>query len=68
MVHEKSEYHKSFHHNHNRGGAVYFLGMVGALVYYLNSAPNFEAGLIGFLKALVWPAFLIHKVFTILGM
>jgi len=50
------------------GGAVYGLGFVGALIYYFQLSTTFTEGAIGFLKALVWPAFLIHKVFTVLGM
>ncbi len=48
------------------GGAVYGLGFVGALVYYLQHATTFWAGIIGILKALVWPAFLIFKLFELL--
>ncbi len=40
-------------------GAVYGLGFIGAAVYYIQLAPTFGAGVIGFLKALVWPAFLV---------
>lgn len=47
-------------------GAVYGLGFIGALVYYLQHAATFQAGLIGFLKALVWPAFLIYKLLEVL--
>lgn len=55
------------HHGHTGGsGAVYFFGFVGALVYYLQQATNFQAGLIGFLKALAWPAFLIYKLLEVL--
>jgi hypothetical protein len=49
-------------------GAVYGLGFIGALVYYLQNAPNFTAGLIGLFKAIFWPAFLIYEVFNLLGM
>lgn len=49
-------------------GAVYGLGFIGALVYYIQQSQTFTEGLIGFLKALVWPAFLIHKVFELLKM
>ena len=48
------------------GGAVYGLGLVGALVYYLQHAQTFTEGVIGFLKALVWPAFLIYRVLEFL--
>lgn len=50
------------------GGAVYGLGFVGALIYYLQNSGTFMEGVIGALKAVVWPAFLLHKVFTVLGM
>lgn len=49
-------------HGHRYGGTIYGLGFVGALVYYLQHAATVSAGVIGFLKALVWPAILIYKV------
>ena len=56
--------------NKYRGGgvssAIYGLGFVGALVYYIQHATTFLAGVIGFFKALVWPALLIYKVLEIL--
>lgn len=55
-------------HNHAGSGAVYGLGLIGALVYYLQHVTTFEAGVMGVLKALVWPALLIYKVFGLLGM
>jgi len=42
------------------GGAVYGLGFIGALVYYIESATSFWDGVWGVLQALVWPAFLVH--------
>ncbi|MCL4387446.1 hypothetical protein M1307_03585 [Patescibacteria group bacterium] len=48
--------------------AVYGLGFVGAAVYYIQQAPNFTAGVIGFLKALVWPAFLVYEALKFLKM
>lgn len=50
------------------GGALYFLGFIGALVYYLSTAPTFWIGLYGVLKALLWPAFLIFELLKYLGM
>ncbi len=44
------------------GGAAYFLGFIGALVYYLQQASSFGSGVIGILKAIVWPAFLVYHV------
>jgi hypothetical protein len=49
------------------GGAAYGLGIIGAAVYYISSAPDFWAGVLGFLKALVWPAFLVYEVLKFLG-
>ena len=49
------------------GGAVYGLGMIGAAIYFISQAATFGAGVIGFLKALVWPAFLVYEAFKALG-
>lgn len=49
-------------------GAIYFLGFVGAVVYYIQNADTFGAGILGFLKALVWPAMLIYKALELLNM
>jgi hypothetical protein len=55
-----------------RGGgpssAGYGLGFIGALVYYLQHAATFGAGVLGFLKALVWPAFLVYQLLAFLKM
>ena len=44
------------------GGAVYGLGLIGAAVYYISTATGFWHGVLGFLKALVWPAMLVFEV------
>jgi hypothetical protein len=49
-------------------GAVYGLGMIGAAVYYIMHATCFWAGVLGFLKAIVWPAFLVFEIMEKLGM
>jgi hypothetical protein len=49
------------------GGGFYFLGMVGAAVYYIRAADSFGEGLLGFLKALVWPAFLVYEALKEMG-
>ena len=50
------------------GGAVYGLGFIGAAVYYISTAPSFWTGVLGLLKALVWPAFLVYELLQYLGM
>lgn len=41
--------------------AVYGLGFVGAAIYFIQHAATFWVGVIGIMKALVWPAFLVYK-------
>lgn len=43
-------------------GFAYFLALIGAAVYYIQHAASFGAGVIGILKALVWPAFLVYHL------
>jgi hypothetical protein len=40
------------------GGGFYFLGFLGALIYYMQQGE----GIVGILKAIVWPVFLIMKI------
>jgi hypothetical protein len=42
------------------GGAVYGLGLIGALVYFIQSATSFWDGVYGVFQAVVWPAFLVY--------
>jgi len=44
-------------------GGGYFLGFIGAAIFYIQGATSFWNGVLGVLKALVWPAFLVHKLF-----
>jgi hypothetical protein len=48
--------------------AVYGLGFVGAAVYFIQHAATFGDGVVGFLKALVWPAFLVYQALGFLKM
>lgn len=51
-------------HMHKSGSsAVYCLGLIGAAVYFIGHANGFWPGVLGFLKALVWPAILVYEVF-----
>ena len=72
MPKEKEEYvvKKKWHkHGHKMfGGGFYFLTFLGAAVYFIQQADSFWPGVLGFLKAIVWPAILIYEVFTRLGM
>jgi hypothetical protein len=52
---------------HASGGAVYGLGFIGAAVFYISVATSFWSGVVGFLKAIVWPAFLVYEAFKALA-
>jgi len=60
--------HGHWHMHKGSGGALYGLGFLGALVYYLSQATSFWMGILGILKAIVWPAFLVFELFKFLGM
>lgn len=49
--------------NHASSGALYGLGLIGAAIYYISAATGFWMGVLGFLKALVWPVFLVYESF-----
>ncbi|MEX0771343.1 MAG: hypothetical protein WD035_11445 [Balneolaceae bacterium] len=43
--------------------ATYVLGFIGAAIYYISSATSFWMGVLGFLKSMVWPVFLVYEAF-----
>ncbi|MBU0706748.1 hypothetical protein KKG41_00035 [Patescibacteria group bacterium] len=49
------------------GGAVYGLGLVGAAIYYISTAGTFWIGVLGFLKAIIWPVFIVYELLKSLG-
>jgi hypothetical protein len=44
-------------------GAVYGLGLIGAAIYFISTATGFWMGVLGFLKAIVWPVFMVYEAF-----
>ena len=44
------------------GGAVYGLGMIGAAVYFFQSAESGWDYVLAVPKAIVWPALLVYKL------
>jgi hypothetical protein len=54
-----------------RGGCTghfgYFLGLIGALVYYVQHADGFWSVVVAILKALVWPAFVVYDLLKFMG-
>jgi len=57
---------KSCKCNHT-GGCFYFLGFLGAAIYYISTATGLWLGVLGFLKAIVWPVFLVLELLRFLG-
>jgi len=57
---------KHVHHG-GSSGAVYGLGFIGACVYFIGNAATFWLGVLGFLKALVWPAMLVYAALKYLN-
>ncbi len=60
-VHKDEKCKCNCHHGAGCGG-IYFLGFIGAAIYYIQQATSFWTGVLGFLKAIVWPAFLVYKL------
>lgn len=57
--------------NKNAAGAssgIYGLAFIGAAFYFIQHAATFGMGLLGFVKALFWPAVLIYKLLEFLKM
>lgn len=50
----------------SQSSPVYGIGLIGALVYFISHATSFWMGVLGVLKAIVWPAFLVYKLFEFL--
>ncbi|CAN5433416.1 hypothetical protein BH10PAT3_BH10PAT3_0850 [soil metagenome] len=54
----------------HKGGpaGAFFLTIVGAAVYFVQQSHGFGEFLVALLKASVWPAFFIHKIFTLINL
>ena len=52
--------------NNSGAGGVWFLGFLGALVYYIHfHSGTFGLVVLGFLKSIVWPAMVVYHVLAI---
>jgi hypothetical protein len=65
---EKKGWKHHRHHNHGGSGAIYGMGVIGALFYFLQHATTFGTIMIGIGKAIFWPAILMFKLLTFLQM
>jgi len=55
-------------HGCHHAGAGYGLGFIGAAVYFISQATTFWMGVLGFLKALVWPAYIVYGLLKVFGL
>lgn len=58
---------KKYSNSNASGGAIYGLGVIGAAIYFIANATGFWMGVLGFLKALVWPAILVYEALKSFG-
>jgi len=64
----KNECHCGCKGNNASNGAIYGLSVIGALFYFLGNATSFGMVMIGIGKSIFWPAVLMFKLLTYLGM
>lgn len=66
---EKRNIRKNWRREHGASnGGFYFLAIIGVAVYYVQQVSGFWPTVLAILKAIVWPAMLMHEVFTRLAM
>ena len=64
----KDETSRNYSHTSNAsGGAVYGFGLIGAAIFFISHAATFWMGVLGFFKAIVWPAILVYEALKALG-
>jgi hypothetical protein len=61
------KWQQNYHNHGNTCGVFYFFGMIGVAVYYIQQISGFWPIVLAILKAIVWPAFLVYKVFSYLN-
>lgn len=54
--------------NNAGSGAIYGLGFLGALVYFIQHATSLWDALVGIFYAIFWPGVILYKVLEILHM
>ena len=52
---------------HGPNHTVYGMGFIGAVIYYISHATGFWMGVLGLVKAIFWPAFLVYEALKALG-
>jgi len=65
---EKTTHKYNYNHNCGQSNAIYGLGVVGALFYFLSNATSFGMVILSIGKSIFWPAILMFKLLTYLQM
>lgn len=65
---EISKHKENYNCHSGQSNAIYGLGVVGALFYFLSTATNFSSVILGIGKSIFWPAILIFELLTYLQM
>lgn len=62
------KWHRHYHHGGGASGAAFFFAFIGVAVYNIQQVHGFWPIVLAILKAIVWPAFLLYHVFSMLHM
>ncbi len=49
-------------------GGIYGMAFIGAAIYFIGHATSFWMGVLGFFKAVFWPAVIMYKVLEVLNL
>lgn len=58
---------KKYYKHCDSSNAVYGLGLIGAVVYYVSTASGFWMLVWGVIKAFLWPGFLVYEALKFFG-
>jgi len=58
----KKRVHYKYMKDHAGTGAIYGIGVIGALIYFIQHASSLADGLVGFVMAVFWLAVVVYKV------
>ncbi len=50
------------------GGGMWFLGFIGALIYYMQHAHSFWQVLYGIFQAFFWPAYVVYGLLRLINL
>ena len=48
--------------DHAGSGAIYGIGVIGAIIYFIQTSTSFIDGVVGIIMAIFWPGVVVYKV------